>query len=111
MYLSRSISDKNGIAVPMAGVLPFGTKWSDKLKISFLKTKAGNNTLLSRKNQIHKGHEFHMFDIDTKTKNYAWDVLTHAGRTEGYANDYILASFIHRHFWSDPQMAYNLLSV
>lgn len=111
MYLSQSIQDKEGKKYTMTRVLPFGTKWSDRLKISFLKTKALQNTVLSRKNQIHKGQEFHMFETDATVGNDAWDVITYKGRKEGYATGTLLASFIHRHFWSNPRMAYNLLSL
>lgn len=110
MYLSQFIQNKQGEKYSMAGILPFGTRWSDRLKISFLKTKATKDTLISRKNQVYKGQEFHMFEIDTPIEDAAWDVLTYKGRTEGYATNNILASFIHRHFWSNPKMAYFLIS-
>lgn len=110
MYLSQAIIEKNGNKHSMVGILPFNTKWSDRLKISFLKTKAIRDTLLSRKNQVIKGQEFHMFESEIVEDKIAWEVLTHSGRVEGYATDTILASFIHRHFWSNPQMAYNLLN-
>lgn len=110
LYLSQAITDKAGKRHAMVGALPFATRWSDRLKISFVRTKARQNTLLAKKNQIFRGQEFHMFEIDSSAHNNAWDVLTHQGRVEGYATKNILASFIHRHFWSDPHMAENLLS-
>lgn len=111
MYLSRSITTKDNQTFKMVGIIPWSTRWSDRLKISFLESKAIKDNMLCKKGQVYRGQEFHMFESDElkESEDQAWEVVTHPGRQEGYAKDNILASFIHRHFWSHPEMALNLL--
>ena len=57
------------------------------------------------------GHEFHYSELRSPTPEaetaYA---LTEAGRTEGYASGATLASYVHLHFGSDPDLAKSFVS-
>jgi cobyrinic acid a,c-diamide synthase len=73
MYLGKSITDKNGVISPMAGVFDYSTSFQN------MKLRLGYREILL-KNQILKGHEFHYSHlVDYKSEPSVNEVRTARG--------------------------------
>lgn len=110
MYLCESISDFDGVAHPMVGLVPGRTVMENRrVGLGYREVRARRATLLWDAGATGRCHEFHWSRLaePLPETNAAFDVLGE-GRTEGYAQGNLLASYLHFHFGSGTQLARRL---
>lgn len=117
MYLTKSIADLEGRIHPMAGLLPGRiVTEGQRLKLSYVVIQTQRDSILARKDQELRGHEFHLSDwVDLPPDMPRAYVVQPYGseshpRPEGYCRHNILASYIHLHFATAPHLALNFVT-
>lgn len=112
MYLSESITDFNGTAYQMAGVVPAVCSMQQKLEtVGYVEVTALSDNILCSCGDKLKGHEFH-FSTMTPRQNeeFPWafqftkvrNGMTHLG---GFVHNNVLASYLHMHFAGNGKAA------
>ena len=114
MYLARHLHRKDGEELPMVGLLPFGTRLTDRLvHFGYTEVSFAVDCLLGRAGDSARGHSFHYSTIDEIPEiDCAYrlrSTLSGVERVEGYVVGNVLASYIHLHFLSNPQLGTNLV--
>ena len=119
MILGDSIEDENGSSHNMAGILPFKAK-KGNLSVGYRYIMGEANSILLKKNQQIKGHEFHYWQIETQIKDKyrsslfssPWKIKSWGTRykNEGWSNDNLHASWIHLHLPSNKEALENILT-
>ncbi|MCS7260984.1 MAG: cobyrinate a,c-diamide synthase [Anaerolineae bacterium] len=109
MLLTASITDHQNRTYPMAGVLPGRTQMRSRLVMGYRIATARRSTLLQPEGAQVRGHEFHYSDwVDLPDAiPFAYDAIALQGETprpEGFARGNLLASYIHLHFATRPEM-------
>ncbi len=111
MYLTEEIVDLDGVAHPMAGVLPGRSVMQNRLTLGYRMAQAQQNSWLWRAGEIIRGHEFHYstwnVQPDAPAPLYALlpDALRPEARLEGAQLNNVLASYVHLHFLACPALA------
>ena len=107
MYLSEGIVDFEGRRYPFVGAVP---AWSAmtrrRLTLGYRTATARGDCLLLRVGEVVRGHEFHWSELVSPLpgERGAYE-FAEDGRLEGYASGYLLASYLHVHFASRPDLA------
>jgi cobyrinic acid a,c-diamide synthase len=115
MYLSREIEDLEGRCHPMAGVLPLKVRMLPRLKaLGYREITLAAPGLLGPAGTRARGHEFHYSEIIGGTEELPklYRITARQGReaaAEGYCLNNVLASYVHLHFMSNPEVARNLV--
>lgn len=114
MYLTRIITDFEDRKWPGVGIIPAEVKMSKKLQaLGYIEATALKNSIVARKGEVLRGHEFHYSQIMGLDNNQsAYSLVGGKGedyRREGYVDNNLLASYIHLHFRSNPSMAARFL--
>ena len=123
MILGESIEDEDGNSHKMSGILPFKAKKS-KLSVGYRYIKGLRDSLIIKKNQLIRGHEFHYWKIEssllnqnlkinTETKLFSpWEIKSWNTRykSEGWSDDKLHASWIHLHLPSSFEASRNFLN-
>jgi len=116
MYLSREICDLEGRRHAMAGVLPFAVRMLPRFKtLGYREVTLTVDCLLGPAGTYARGHEFHYSEIIVEPADLP-RVYQVAGRRgapphrEGYAVNRVLASYIHLHFGSNPEIAGHMVA-
>jgi cobyrinic acid a,c-diamide synthase len=109
MFLSRSIA-VDGLSYPMAEVLPLSIEMSSRLvKFGYVQVRFTRDSLLGPAGMETTGHSFHYSKIHTAGNvetSYSLQYLgARMAEAEGYSVGNVLASYIHLHFRSNPQLA------
>ena len=125
MMLGESIEDTNGDIFKMAGILPFKSK-KGPLKVGYRFIKGEKDSILIKKNQEMKGHEFHYWEIErelniskSKKENFKnslyspWKIKSWntSYKKEGWSNKNLHASWIHLHLPSNEEAIRNILEI
>ena len=116
MYLAREILDLEGRAHPMAGVLPFTVRMLPRLKaLGYREVTLTAPGLLGPAGTTARGHEFHYSEIvgepDGVPRLYRLTPRRGgAAVSEGYSEKNVLASYVHLHFGSNPEVARHLVA-
>lgn len=111
MYLSRVLWDQKGECFPLAGILPFEVRMLGRRKaLGYREVTFSADTILGPAGTTVRGHEFHYSEIvagkETVPSAYALAPrLGQAEKQEGYSLGNILASYVHLHFGSNPEVA------
>lgn len=114
MVLSRHITLVSGERVPMAGILPFGTRMLSRRKaLGYVEVVLTRPCLLGEPGRHVRGHEFHYSEIDDAegwqgAYSYCYRLRARKYRKEqdeGYQVGSVLASYVHLHWGSAPQAA------
>jgi cobyrinic acid a,c-diamide synthase len=111
MYLSREIQDLQGQVHPMAGLLPFPVRMLPRLKaLGYREITLMAAGLLGPAGTRARGHEFHYSEIAAEPGDLPrlYRITARQGgeaATEGYCLHNILASYVHQHFGSNPDVA------
>lgn len=111
MYLGRHLRLRDGTSVPMVGVLPFGTMVTDRLvRFGYTEVSFTTGCLLGRAGTTARGHSFHYSTIDGAPEDVACayhvrSTLSGTEGAEGYVVGNVLASYIHLHFLSSPDLS------
>lgn len=114
MYLGRRLRLRDGGHVPMVGVLPFGTMVTDGLvRFGYTEVSFTADCLLGRAGTTARGHSFHYSAIDgAPDVTCAYRVrstLSGMESKEGYVVGNVLASYVHLHFLSNPELSANFI--
>ncbi|MCL2157554.1 MAG: Ni-sirohydrochlorin a,c-diamide synthase [Methanobrevibacter sp.] len=108
IYLSKAIDGSK-----MVNNFPYESFMTEKVQgLSYVIAKSLDNNLISNKDEVFRGHEFHYtkIDIENKKPNLAFDILRGRGianNKDGIFLNNSLANFIHIHACSHPNFAYN----
>ena len=108
MYLTESLIDLNGQQHSMVGVIPGICRMRPRPKVAYLTVKPFKDTLLLPKGEVLKVHEFHASELETLIAfaAAAFAIKERPGEVEGNAEGgYLLASYLHIHFASRPDLA------
>lgn len=107
LYLQTCMEDPTGVPRVMAGALPGVSRNSGKLgRFGYVELEAERDTLLVRKGERVRAHEFHYWDSDANG-----DAFTARKPADGAewrcvaANERLHAGFPHLYFWNEPTMA------
>ncbi len=119
MILGDSIEDENGSSHNMAGILPFKAR-KGRLSVGYRYIKGEKDSVIIKKNQQIKGHEFHYWQIETHIKNKylssfftsPWKIKSWGTtyKREGWSNHNLHASWIHLHLPSNKEALKNMLT-
>ena len=116
MYLAREILDLEGRAHPMAGVLPFTVRMLPRLKaLGYREVTLTAPGLLGPAGTTARGHEFHYSEIVGEPIGVPrlYRLTPRRGGaavSEGYSENHVLASYVHLHFGSNPEVARHLVA-
>jgi cobyrinic acid a,c-diamide synthase len=117
MYLTRSLTDKEGNEHDMAGVLSFAVEMTSKLvRFGYVTVEFAEDCLLGPAGTAIRGHSFHHSRIlgipETPGCYVVKYSLSGQRESEGFVKvgTNVLASYIHLHFRANPVVAQNLLA-
>lgn len=112
MYLAHEIRTVSGERFAMAGIIPGCIQMKERLsRLGYVEVIAREENPVLRSGEKARGHEFHYSDWDEEpSKENGLKRVYHvckSGREEieGYLFRNVLASYIHLHFGSNPDMA------
>lgn len=114
MYLCSQIKGFNGEIYNMAGVVPGIAEMQTKLqRVGYVTGKVLRKSIIADPGDILKGHEFHFSLLNTED-GYPWaydlkGTRQPVGHKEGYANNNVLASYLHLSFEGNPKAAQKLM--
>lgn len=111
MYLAKEIVTKEGIAFPMAGILPLRVQMTEKLvNFGYNEVSFTRDCLLAPAGEKARGHSFHCSTIiDASPIEHVYtsrNSMTSREEREGFRVGNLLASYIHLHFLSSPGLAH-----
>lgn len=110
MYLCRDIIDRDGTAHEMVGALAATAQMQPRLMaLGYVTLEADEDTLLLRKGEQVRGHEFHFSTVDLDEPE-PLAFRSHEGRgisegRDGIVRGNLLATFTHLHFAGAPELA------
>jgi cobyrinic acid a,c-diamide synthase len=116
MYLAREIRDLEGQAHSMAGVFPFTVRMLPRLKaLGYREVTLATPGLLGPAGTKARGHEFHYSEMVGEPTGVPriYRLTSRKGGedvAEGYSEHNVLASYVHLHFGSNPEVARNLVA-
>ncbi len=112
MYLTRELTDFDGRAFAMAGVVPAVCRMTPRLQtVGYAACMALRNSPLASAGTAVRGHEFHFSTAEPDPGNGAYAawrfVKTRTGEaySAGYARGSVVASYLHLHFAGFPALA------
>ncbi len=116
MYLCREITDLEGRRHPMARVLPLSVRMLPRLKsLGYREITLAAACLLGPPGTKARGHEFHYSEIAGELPDLPrlYRITNRRGgepAAEGYGLQNVLASYVHLHFGSNPEVARHLVA-
>jgi cobyrinic acid a,c-diamide synthase len=113
IYLTSGVSEDGEEGSPFmefAGIFPVATTMLKQRKaLGYREIKLRSDSILGKKGAIARGHEFHYSQIEEMPDEIERLYQVSKGQsdlgTEGYRYKNCLASYIHLHFGSNPEMA------
>jgi cobyrinic acid a,c-diamide synthase len=114
MYLSQWIAAAGGERSAMCGVLPCGTRMLERRKaLGYVEAELAEDSLWGAAGAVARGHEFHYSALEgDPAAGAGWRCVYRVRRVrggepewEGFTNGTVLASYVHLHFASRPEMA------
>ena len=111
MYLTRGITDMEGVFHPMVGVLPVKARMLKERKaLGYREVTVSAKGTLFPDGRKARGHEFHYSEIDPMPKEIGRAYIVKKGGNkeeikEGYTTANVLASYVHLHFLSNRGFA------
>ncbi|NOZ83059.1 MAG: hydrogenobyrinic acid a,c-diamide synthase (glutamine-hydrolyzing) [Euryarchaeota archaeon] len=114
MYLGRSIVTRDGGEYEMAGYLPFRTVMHRRFQaLGYVRCRARVGTPISQPGDELVGHEFHYSEVVPERRlSFAYSVERGKGvdgRHDGILQGNTLASYLHVHVLSHPDMPANFV--
>jgi cobyrinic acid a,c-diamide synthase len=116
MYLAKEIRDLEGQAHPMTGVFPFTVRMLPRLKaLGYREVTLAAAGILGPAGTKARGHEFHYSEMlgEPIGVSRLYRLTPRKGGravAEGYCEHNVLASYVHLHFGSNPEVARNLVA-
>ena len=108
MYLGRSLTGFDGIAYPMAGLIPAASAMSQsRLSLGYREVEARADGPLLTSGQQVRGHEFHWSTLERppEESESVYRVVNQGGRPDGFRAGSVSASYVHVHLGSSPGLA------
>jgi cobyrinic acid a,c-diamide synthase len=110
MYLAQSLTNLEGNAFAMTGVLPITVEMTKRLvHFGYAGVEFMEDCLLGKKGTMVRGHSFHCSQAtitgDLQTLYRVRYSLSGREEIEGYSRGNLLASYIHLHFRGNPSLA------
>jgi cobyrinic acid a,c-diamide synthase len=113
MVLAERLVDLEGREWPMAGLIPGSVRMSRKLAaLGYRVVTAVRDNLVAAAGRTLRGHEFRYSSWEvaeeTAARVAAWrarNARGDASELTGYADESVLASYVHLHFAQDPAIA------
>jgi cobyrinic acid a,c-diamide synthase len=115
MYLTGSLTDADGEAHDMVGVVPGRSMITPQLTMGYRHVITGRDTFLAPAGLAIRGHEFHYSDWVDRPEGMPWAYIVsmrqgQSSRSEGYALDNLVASYVHLHFGAAPVLAERMVA-
>jgi len=108
MYLGRSITDFEGREFPLAGLIPMKAEMTKHLQgIGYKRGVFREDNFLGPSGTTVQGHEFHYSRVTYDQEfppTYELFKGNQFDRMEGYAQDNIVASYLHLHFSGQSEL-------
>ncbi|MFX4263620.1 cobyrinate a,c-diamide synthase [Pelotomaculum propionicicum] len=115
MYLTESITGKNGKKYPMAGFFNGHTVMTDRLqRFGYVDIEFTGENVLGKAGQKARGHEFHHSLVEgiTYPATYLIKSAFSGGHWHcGYRRANTLAAYAHIDFWGYPELARHFLDL
>jgi cobyrinic acid a,c-diamide synthase len=108
MYLSEALVDLQGQSHPMLGLVPGRAIMQEKLQaLGYVEVTTRAPSPLGAAGTRYRGHQFRysMFESGVATQLDMQVKRTGKVQAEGYGKDNVLASYVHGHWASNPQVA------
>lgn len=107
MYLCQTIRLMSGEELPMVGAVKYSSNMNKRgLVIGYREATSLQDTLLTRRGEVIRGHEFHYSSLDqTFSQDEAAYQLSPGDGVEGIARSNLLASYVHLPFSGFPLAA------
>ena len=115
IYLAQSLTLSDGQSFPMAGVLPVSVNMTNRLqRFGYCEVRFKEKCLLGSPPLRARGHSFHTSRVESGNApaDFPLQAISSSGETCGEgctAGPNVLASYIHLHFLSQPELAENLI--
>lgn len=115
MYLTRAIRTVGGDRFPMAGLLPAEAVCADRLRaLGYAEVETTSESILGPAGTRFRGHQFRYSDLEEvdPALERAYRVLGRRNRPsqpEGFRVGSVLASYVHGHWASNPELPRNLV--
>lgn len=112
MYLCRTLEKKDGVQIPMAGLIPASTRMLDRIKsLAYVEVTLNADSLWGARGATLRGHEFHYSELTSDpTDDAMWSAVyslkkrrSHNIEREGFQSGRVLASYTHLHLASRPE--------
>ena len=111
MYLSQGITNFEGNRYQMVGLVPCESIMKNKLtRMGYIQIETLQDTILSPKGNRFRGHEFHWSEMESEPNFPAYRVVHPRTGNEGFVSGSVLASYVHLHFGTDPNLARNFIA-
>lgn len=106
MYLCQGLHDGEKLH-SMVGLAPGVARFdaSRRLKLAYVEMEAIKENFLVPLGLRLRGHEFHWSDLESPGPERAYQLLSPVRRREGFSRGHLLASYVHLHFGTHPQLA------
>jgi len=120
MYLCSALKKQDGVAFPMADVIPATTRMLDKKKsLGYAEVTLNSNSLWGLKGTKLRGHEFHYSELTSDPAIAdGWNAVYEVKRRrmpetagEGFQKGRILASYVHLHLAARPEALRHFISL
>ncbi len=113
IYLTRGVIGGSGGGdelQPFVGIFPVTTRLLERRKaLGYREVKLQKESILGPAGSVARGHEFHYSEMEAMPEEIGMLYQVSRGQSdlgrEGYLYRNCLASYIHLHFGSNPQMA------
>ena len=108
MYLGRSLTDFEGAAHTMVGLIPAVSAMSQtRLTLGYREVEACSDGPLLQQGGRVRGHEFHWSTLERQPgpDESVYRVMDQGGRPDGFRAGSVSASYVHIHLGSDPGLA------
>lgn len=111
MYLAKQVKDFEDQIYPMSGALPIECKMERRPFLGYRQVQAGSDSIIARKGDILRGHEFHYSTITGTGDNLQSAYRLPGDLSEGFIYNNTLVSYIHMHFGGRPELPERFLSI
>ena len=113
MFLTQAIRTLDGARHEMVGLLPTEARMRDKLQaLGYVEVETQTRTLLGAKGTRFRGHQFRYSELEPEPPaaelERAYSLRRRRGgetTSEGYRRANVLASYVHAHWASNPNVA------